>query len=117
MGAFVSVVAGFLAVAKIMLNQASKDRDADRDERILLSNAIERMAKASEKGHERVASAVERQANESKERNGHLGELIVEQGKMTKEIADSAVNSIVSQVNVQHVDKQEVKHQVVDAKG
>lgn len=112
-GSFVAVVSGFLAVDKIMLSQASRDREADREERKQLSQAIERMATASERGHDRVAKAVERQADESKERNGHLGELIVQQGEMAKELTDSAVSKIVSSVKVQHVDKQEVEHQHV----
>lgn len=110
---FVAVVSGFLTVAKIMLNQASRDRESDREERLQLSKAIERMAAASENGHNRVAKAVERQADESKERNGHLAELIVKQGELTKKVADSAVNKIISNVKVQHVDKQEVEHQII----
>lgn len=34
-GAFVTVILAFLGVAKIMLNQSVKDRDADRQERIV----------------------------------------------------------------------------------
>ena len=33
-GAFVTVILAFLGVAKVMLNQAVKDREADRKERV-----------------------------------------------------------------------------------
>ncbi len=41
-GAFVTIILAFLGVAKIMLNQATKDREADRQERLRLANAIEK---------------------------------------------------------------------------
>lgn len=69
-GAFVTIIGGFLAVAKIMLNQATKDREADREERLKLAQAIEHMADNSG----RVARASERSAKEAQIRNGHLGE-------------------------------------------
>lgn len=64
------MIAGFLAIAKLMLKQASADRNADRKERELLTSSIRQMAKASE----RVAVATTKSAKEAKERNGHLGE-------------------------------------------
>lgn len=59
-GAFVTVILAFLGVAKIMLNQAVKDREADRKERIVdrqefnktltsLNLAIDRNSEKSEK--------------------------------------------------------------------
>ena len=48
-GAFVTMVGGFLTVAKIMLAQATKDREADRKERLQLATAITSMAENSKK--------------------------------------------------------------------
>lgn len=69
-GSFVTVILAFLGIAKLMLNQATKDRDADRKERKELSQAITAMAKSGAK----VAEATARSADEAKQRNGHLGE-------------------------------------------
>ena len=110
-GAFVTIILAFLGVAKIMLNQATKDRDADRKERKELSEAISLMAKSSNK----VAEATVRSANEAKQRNGHLAELIITQGEMVKNIAESATDKIIGAV--QHVDTQKVEHQVIKETG
>ena len=77
-GAFVTVVGGFLAVAKIMLAAATKEREADRLERVELSKAIERMAQASAD----VATATVKSAKEAKQRNGHLADQTVKLGEM-----------------------------------
>lgn len=84
---FAAVVAGFLAVAKIMLTTATKDREADRRERLELSKAIERMATSSAQ----VAKATDKSAREAKERNGHqsehtvaLGELVAQGNRLTE---------------------------------
>lgn len=69
-GAFVTLIGGFFALAKVMLNQASRDREADRKERTHLAAAITLMAKNSGK----VAAATTKGAEEAKQRNGHLGE-------------------------------------------
>ncbi len=106
-GAFVTVILAFLGIAKIMLNQATKDRDADRKERKELSQAIAAMAKSSTK----VAEATERSANEAKQRNGHLAELIIQSTENTKAIAETATSTIVEAV--QHVNVQKVEHQTV----
>lgn len=106
-GAFVTVILAFLGIAKIMLNQATKDRDADRKERKELSLAIAQMAKNSSK----VADATVRSADEAKQRNGHLAELIIQSTENTKTIAESATATIVSAV--QNVEIQKVEHQTV----
>jgi seryl-tRNA synthetase len=94
--AFGAMIAGFYGIARLMLSQASKDRDADRNERELLAKSIIKMAKASEK----VATATERSANEAKQRNGHLGEqnmkiaeLVSQGNELTKEIVTTLHDS------------------------
>lgn len=116
-GAFVTIILAFLGIAKIMLNQATKDREADRSERIRLAHAIEKMADNSGKNAENTAKMAQytREGNEqSAERNGHLGELIIQQSEQTQKIADKAVEMIVTQVAHQRVDEQTVKHQIVE---
>ena len=84
------LVGGVLTVLKISLNQASKDReseriqaakdrDSDRQERKLLVQALEKMAKSNEKIAEETAQG----NREAKERNGHLGEQNVELSKQS----------------------------------
>ena len=100
-----------------MLNQATKDRDADREERKEFVKAIKAMASSSDhvaSTNKDIANAVTKQAKESAERNGHLGELIVQQGEQTKQIADAAVKKIVSTVGVQNVKHQHVHDSVVE---
>src|SRR3954471_16398796 len=104
-GAFVAVIGGFLAVAKIMLKQASKDREADRKERKELSEAITLMAASSAKvavatetGLARVANETAKGSAEAKQRNGHLAELILQSTENTKLIADGATTQIVAAV-------------------
>lgn len=70
-GAFVTITGAFLGIAKLMLNQATKDRDADRAERLKLSDAITLMAENNGK----IAVATEKGAHEAKERNGHIAEI------------------------------------------
>ena len=122
-GAFVTVILAFLGVAKIMLNQSTRDREADRKERIesaeadrherrILAEAINKMADPKVNGNERVAQASERQAEESKQRNGHLGEMILEQGKQTAKLIELSVNKTIK--GVQNIKTQHVHDQKVD---
>jgi len=108
-GAFVTVVLAFLAIAKIMLGQATRDRDADRKGRKELSQAIALMAKNSN----RVAEATVRSADEAKQRNGHLAELVMQSNENTRVLAEKATKDIIAAVGMQHIDVQKVEHQTV----
>lgn len=58
--------------------------------------------------------------NEAKERNGHLAELIIQQGEQTKALADGATESIlgaVQNIKEQHVEHQHVDRETVGKKG
>lgn len=90
-GAIVTIVTGFGVIAKLMLNQASKDRDDDRRERLHLAGAIERMAKATEQS-----------ANEAKERNGHLAELVVKTSEKTIDALQTISKQTISEQNIEH---------------
>lgn len=59
-----------------------------------------------------VAHSNKRIADESKQRNGHLAELITEQGKQSVQIADMAVNKVIE--GVQNVKTQNVINQKVE---
>lgn len=115
-GAFVTIILAFLGIAKIMLSQATKDRESDRKERLRLAGAIEKMAENSGKNvksMERLVEETKTGNEQSEKRNGHLGELIIKQSEQTQKIADVAVAKIVSNIDTQHVTKQNVDEQRV----
>jgi hypothetical protein len=96
--AFGAMMAGFFAIAKIMLTQASNDREADRKERDLLTRSINQMAKASD----RVAVATNKGAEEAKTRNGHLGDQNLKLAELiTGQAADISVIKETTQKNLQ----------------
>lgn len=117
MGSIVTLLGGLYAFVRSILNQASKDRLSDQEERKHLVKAIEKMATASEK----VAKETAKGNKEAKERNGHLGEqniqiaeLVTKQNKDVEDIRDTN-EKILDELKhtKQHVDKQVVEHQVV----
>lgn len=85
LGAFGGMLVGFYGIAKVMLAQSAKDRDADRQERKELSKAIQDMAAATG----RVADASAKGAQEAEQRNGHLAELVVQNSKICAEVLDT----------------------------
>lgn len=121
-GAFVSVILAFLGVAKIMLNQASKDREADRQERIRLAEAIQLMADNSGKNADNMGKLAKytKEGNvQSAQRNGHLGEqnenivkMILSSNEQTAQLADIAVKNIIT--GVQNIKTQHIHDQKVD---
>lgn len=116
LGALVTVITGFGVIAKLMLNQASKDRDSDRAERHEFIKAINGMSihmKAVADTNKTIASATARGADEAKERNGHLAELITKQGDVVQAIADKATDKIITGIGTQHVDTQNVDKQII----
>jgi membrane-bound ClpP family serine protease len=98
-----SMLAGFYALLNKVLKQSAETQEKDRNERIALASAFERMAVATE------ASAREAEA-----RNGHLAELTIESKKATLE----AIHCIKVKQNVaeQHVDIQTVEHETLKEK-
>ena len=112
LGAFAGMIVGFYGIAKVMLSQASKDRDADRQERKELSKAIKDMAGATG----RVADATKQSADEAKARNGHLAELIVQSTDNTAALAKNAVQQITAKIDSQTIKEQNVIHQHIKDK-
>lgn len=102
------MLVGFYGLLKFVLNKAEKAGEADRVERQELTKAIAGMASAMQD----VATSNARIADESKERNGHLGELIIEQGKQANVLADTAIKKVIQ--GVQNVKTQKVVHQTVE---
>ena len=124
---FAGMLGGFYAIAKMMLSQATKDRDSDREERKALIETFDR-----------VAIATEKSADEAKERNGHLGDQNVQIVKLVtaqnKDVADikhgiQSIDNTLGKSAViaaedrdlltsspQHVDQQVVHNQVVESK-
>jgi hypothetical protein len=99
---FAGMLVGFYSIARVMLNAANKEREADRAERLRLADAITLMASNSSK----VARATERSANEAKERNGHLAELVVQN---TDSIVKAVTDHYDQHIRTQKVDKQVIK--------
>ena len=97
-GSIVTLSVAFIGLGKIMLSQATKDREADRKERKELSGAIRLMAKNSSK----VATATEHSAQEAKDRNGHLANaskdianMVNEGNKLTVSILSTLTKSAI----------------------
>lgn len=73
--------------------------------------------------HSRVASEVKNLVKETKtgneeakDRNGHLADLVIQQGEQTKALAEGAVNTITSalqNVPEQHIEHAHIEHQDV----
>lgn len=66
-----------------------------------IASGLDRLAKAHETGNQ-----------ESAERNGHLGEMVTEQAKFTKE-STSQILKAVQSIPTQNVHEQKVEHQTV----
>lgn len=106
LGAVVTITGSFLAIAKIMLNQSTKDREQalkermdDRKERLLFVDAIKDLSKSGV----RQAEATEKAAREAEKRNGHLAEISMENK-----------NQIIDSINGLTINKQTVHHQTVE---
>jgi len=105
-GAIVTIVGSFLAVAKIMISQSQKESNANREERARFAQAVEKMANGMEKvadTNKDIAIATKRGADEAKARNGHLAEISMQ----NKDQIIDAVHGLV-------IDKQTVHNQVVE---
>jgi hypothetical protein len=122
LGAFVTMLVGFYALAKLMLGQAVKDRDADRNERLRLADAIEKMAENSGKNAENMGKLAEytKEGNaQSEVRNGHLGELILKQGEQMQTIAEKSTERVVTAVQTihsQHIEHAHIEHEHIKSK-
>lgn len=104
LGIFAGMLAGFYAIAKFLMLQAEKDREADRTERQQLSCAISDMAESN-----RTIADEMRDGNTKAEvRNGHLGEQNVQITKLVLDAKDETINAI------QEISEQRVIHQVVE---
>ena len=108
LGSFVVMLGGFFGVAKLMLNQASKDREADRTERVGQNTAFVAALGEVAESNRAIAKATEKGNREAEKRNGHLAELTIQ----SKEDTLKAIGHL----KVQHVDKQTVTHEHVENK-
>ncbi|UOF80549.1 hypothetical protein [Caudoviricetes sp.] len=105
------MLAGFFAISKMMLTQATKDRESDRKERKEFSDAIKEMAKASKM----VAAETKKGNEEARIRNGHLGEQNIQIAELVKSSKEDMLKA-VHNVKVQHVEKQTVDREIVKSK-
>jgi hypothetical protein len=107
-GVIAAMLAGFYGIAKMMLSQATKDREADREERKEFSRAIQKMAESSEKVAEEASLSRQVQEKgfaEAEKRNGHLAEISIDN--------KDAILKAIKSVSVQNIKEQNVEHQTV----
>ena len=97
LGIFAAMLGAFYGIAKFMLKQASDDRQKDREERQLLTLAIQKMADSNDN----IAKETAKGNREAKERNGHLAEITIQSRDQVLDF-------------IQHIGKQHVKEQMVD---
>lgn len=108
LGIFAGMLVGFYGITKFLMNQAEKDREADRAERRELSSAISDMA-----GSNRTIADEMRDGNKKAEiRNGHLGEQNVQITKLVLNAKDETINAI-QEIKEQHVINQVVENEQV----
>ena len=108
LGIFAGMLAGFYAIAKFLMLQAEKDREADRAERRELSSAISDMAESN-----RTIADEMRDGNRKAEiRNGHLGEQNVQITQLVLDAKDETINAI-QEIKEQHVINQVVENEQV----
>ena len=115
--AIAAILATVFGLLKLVLNQATKDRDSDRKERNEFVNAIKDMAKSNRE----IAHETKKGNAEAKERNGHLGEQNIQIAELvTKQNKDIAsMNKIVTKNlgrRTQLVEQQVVEHQHIESK-
>lgn len=91
-----TLAAGFFK----LLNKLTHSIDENTKSNRKIAEKLELVAKATTKGNQ-----------EAKSRNGHLAELVIQQGESIRALADSAADRIIE--TVQHIEKQSVEHQVV----
>lgn len=97
-----TVATGFFA----LIRQQNKVHDH-------LANSMDKVAKSNDK----IARATEVGNQQSEKRNGHLGELIVQQGEQMRTLADGATTTVleaVQNVSHQNVEHMHVKQEVVE---
>lgn len=103
-GIFGGMLVAFYGIAKFMLRQASEDRQKDREERQLLTIAIEKMALSNDN----IANETAKGNREAKERNGHLAEITIQ--------SRDQVLDFIQHIGKQHVIQQTIDKQTVKGK-
>jgi len=98
------MLVGFYGIAKLMLVQATKDRDSDRAERQEFVIAIRDMAESNRE----IAEETKKGNKEAKQRNGHLAELTIQSKNETLDALHIIKN--------QHVVNQTVHNETVENK-
>jgi uncharacterized protein Yka (UPF0111/DUF47 family) len=108
---FIGMLGGFYALVRYMLDKQEKlqvnaaaVQELDRQERMELTKAFNRVADATEKA-----------ADEAKQRNGHLAEMELQSQQMFQKLADRNYEAITN-ISEQHVINQVVEHETVTKK-
>lgn len=115
-GAFVTIIGAFLAIAKIMLNQSGKERDADRKERQALTEALTILGEGKHEqaiATQALVSETRKGNEEAKFRNGHLGDQNVKLAEMVDNVGSNILEAIQN-ISEQHIVKQTIDKQVIN---
>jgi hypothetical protein len=105
------MLAGFYALAQLLIKQSTKDRENDRKERQQLALAIQKMAESNKL----IAKEMKQGNKEAKIRNGHLGEQNIQIAELVKSTKEDMLKA-VQNVKVQHVERQTVDEEIVKHK-
>lgn len=106
--ALIALMGGGMASFFKLINSQNKTHDK-------LTHSLADNTKALNK----IASATQQGNKEAEKRNGHLAELVVQQGENTKAIAETATSTIigaVQNVKTQHIEFAHVEKEVVKQK-
>ena len=95
-----TICAGFFALVNKQNSLMNKQTKVHGE----IATGLDRLAKAHDTGNK-----------ESAERNGHLGELVTEQSKFTKESTKQILKAVQS-IPSQNVKEQKVEHQTIKNK-
>lgn len=78
-----------------------------------VASSMDKVAQSNEK----IAEATIKGSQEAKERNGHLAELVLQQGEQTISIAHDATDKIievVQNIKEQHIEHSHIAEQTID---
>jgi hypothetical protein len=103
LGIFTGMLISFYALVKYLINQAEKANEGSRAERMDDKKAEREERVALAEAFNRVATATEKSANEAEARNGHLADISVENK-----------NQILTAISGLTIDKQTVHNQFVE---
>lgn len=112
LGAFGVILGGFYAFAVSQMKEARKERTTERKE---FTSALNNVAASAQRVADETKSMKEihkKGYREAEQRNGHLADLVIQQGEVVQKIADVATEKIIT--GIQNVEQQNIKHSHIE---